>query len=102
MIRQTSRQKLAYDRKVKQMANSPEPLKKLSIEEMLRLHRKGRDITHKRFRHIRTGDEYQALATVIDTDTQTLKITYCLSALPALKYVRDFDTFVEKFEMIKG
>lgn len=75
---------------------------KKPLEQLFAEHKEAQPIKGKRFMHKRDQLEYQVILTAHDVTTQELMVVFCRSALPALKFTREFKDFMENFEEIKG
>lgn len=68
------------------------------LEQLMADINKYRELKNKNFIHKKSGTSYQLILISIDVNTQETLGTYCLNAIPALKFTRPMSEFVEKFE----
>lgn len=72
---------------------------KKPLEQLLAEHGEHKHLIGKTFKHIKTGQLYQLLMTVHDTETQELQAVYCLCAMTQFKFARAMTEFLEKMEL---
>lgn len=71
---------------------------KKPLEQLIAEHKEYRKLIGKNFTHVKSGQSYQLLMTVHDTETQELMAVYCLNAMSQMKFTRRMGEFLEKFE----